>query len=151
MGDTKQWTTEQWTEKARQVHGDLYDYSLVKYEGSWKEVEIICPEHGPFKQKAAVHSTMGRGCPKCGREKQALSQTYTQEDFIRLAVATHGGRYDYSKTEYNPRVDGEQEPIIIICPDHGKFSQKAHGHLQGACCPECKMDKLSDVSAYGTN
>jgi Zn finger protein HypA/HybF involved in hydrogenase expression len=106
------------------------------------EVEIICPIHGPFHQLAATHTTMKHGCPDCGREKQALSQTYTQEDFLRLAHDRHGSRYDYSQAVYKPRIGGEQEPTTIICREHGPFPQRAHDHLQGKGCPDCKMDKL---------
>lgn len=141
----KQWSQEKWIEKAREVHGDLYDYSLVDYQGSWKEVRIICSIHSVFPQKAAVHSTMERGCPKCGRIKQAASQTYTQEDFLRLAQAVHGDKYDYSETEYKPRIGGKQEDVTIICRKHGPFPQKAHTHLNGAGCPECKQELLKEI------
>ncbi len=145
VSKAKRWTTERWIEKARDVHGEKYDYSFVHYDGSWEPVEIICPDHGVFFQKAAVHSTMGRGCPKCGRIKQAASQTYTQEDFLRLARERHGDRYDYSLAKYKPRIGGEQEPITIVCVVHGKFQQKAHDHLQGKGCPQCKIDKLKTI------
>ena len=141
-GDTKRWTTEQWTERAREIHGDFYDYSRVEYRGSWVEVEIICPIHDSFYQLAASHTAMRHGCPDCGREKQVLSQTYTQEDFLRLAHVCHGSRYIYSQAVYKPRIGGKQEPITIICRKHGPFPQKAHDHLQGEGCPDCKMEKL---------
>ena len=33
---------------AREIHGDKYDYSNVRYSTSDDPVEVICPEHGPF-------------------------------------------------------------------------------------------------------
>ena len=36
--------TEQFIEKAREVHGDKYDYSKVDYITSLKEVIIICKD-----------------------------------------------------------------------------------------------------------
>jgi hypothetical protein len=144
-GEAKRWSTEQWIERAKEVHGDKYDYSFVDYQGSWEEVEIICPLHGLFRQKAAVHTTMGMGCRKCGREKQALSQTYTQDDFLRLAHAVHGDLYDYSQAVYKPRVGGVQETMTIICRKHGPFPQRAHDHLNGKGCPTCKHERLKTV------
>lgn len=46
----------------REVHGDEYDYSLVKYEKSSTKVSIIS-EYGVFKQTPHKH-LQGRGCPK---------------------------------------------------------------------------------------
>lgn len=41
-------TTEEFIEKAKKVHGDKYDYSLVEYKDSRVKVKIICPKHGVF-------------------------------------------------------------------------------------------------------
>lgn len=58
-------TTEQFIKRAKQVHGDRYDYSLVNYRGMEKAVIIICRVHGEFSQQAAVHVNQGCGCQKC--------------------------------------------------------------------------------------
>ena len=57
---------EEFIKMAREVHGDKYDYSKVKYIGAHTKVCIICsePEHGEFWQTPNSH-TKGRGCPKC--------------------------------------------------------------------------------------
>lgn len=49
-------------EKAKKIHGDKYDYSLLKKE---KYITIICPKHGCFIQNRMDH-LQGCGCPKCG-------------------------------------------------------------------------------------
>ena len=41
-------TTEDFIARAKQIHGDTYDYSKVKYKNSVSKVEIICREHGSF-------------------------------------------------------------------------------------------------------
>ena len=56
--------TEEFIEKAKQVHGDRYDYSKVKYEHCATPVTIICPEHGEFKQLPYEHMR-GKGCGIC--------------------------------------------------------------------------------------
>lgn len=145
ISKTKRMSEEQWIEKARKVHEDFYDYSLVNYKGSWKPVEIICPEHGVFSQKAACHTTMWHGCPKCGGEKQARGQEYSTDDFVLMAKKVHGERYDYSEAVYHPRKGGIQQKTKIICPNHGPFSQAAHMHLQGNGCPECKTERLKKL------
>jgi hypothetical protein len=46
------------------IHGSLYDYSLVEYVHSKQKVKIICKKHGMFEQTPHKH-TLGDGCPKC--------------------------------------------------------------------------------------
>lgn len=62
-------TTEEWIERARQVHGDKYDYSQTVYVNQRTNVKIICPIHGLFEQKADSH-IRGCGCRLCGLESE---------------------------------------------------------------------------------
>ena len=55
--------------KARTVHNNKYDYSLVEYVNAHKKVKILCPEHGVFEQNANNHLN-GQGCPVCKSFKQ---------------------------------------------------------------------------------
>jgi len=57
-------TTEEFIEKARQIHGDKYDYSKVNYIDSDTNICIICPEHGEFWMEPSNH-LMGQNCRKC--------------------------------------------------------------------------------------
>lgn len=52
-------------DKAREFHGEKYDYTLVEYEFVTDKVNIACPEHGPFPQTCENHYSSGAGCPKC--------------------------------------------------------------------------------------
>lgn len=58
-------TLEQFIIKARQVHGNLYDYSQAEYVTTHTKIRIICKEHGVFLQKPSHHCS-GVGCPNCG-------------------------------------------------------------------------------------
>jgi hypothetical protein len=53
----------------REVHGDKYDYSLVKYVNRRTKVTIICPEHGEFEQLPSSH-IRGRDCQICANKKK---------------------------------------------------------------------------------
>lgn len=55
-------------DQSKKIHGDKYDYSKVNYIHSHKPVEIICPKHGVFSQKASSH-IRGNGCPTCSESK----------------------------------------------------------------------------------
>lgn len=67
-------TDEIFIEKAKQVHGDKFDYSLVKYSGYENKITIVCNRHGEFLQSPHAH-LCGMGCPSCkksrGEEKVA--------------------------------------------------------------------------------
>src|SRR5690242_6340134 len=58
------YTTEEYIEEVKKIHGDKYDYSLVEYKNSYSNIKIICPEHGLFEQITGNHRS-GRGCPSC--------------------------------------------------------------------------------------
>ena len=130
-------TLEGFIKKAREVHGDKYDYSKVKYVNSHTKVCIICPEHGEFWQTPASHLS-GKNCPKCGFETIRESNSSTTEEFIKKAREVHGDKYDYSKVNY---MDTHTK-VCIICTEHGEFWQTPASHLKGSGCPNCNSSKL---------
>lgn len=60
--------TEQFIIKAKNIHGNVYDYSKVNYIDAHTEVCIICPIHGEFWQTPNKHLN-GHNCPKCRRSR----------------------------------------------------------------------------------
>lgn len=128
-------TTDDFIRQAKKVHGDKYDYSLVEYKGCDKEIEIICPIHGIFKQTPTQHLRT-KGCQKCSG-----SYIPSTEEFIENANKIHNYKYDYSLTEYK----GSHEYIKIICPIHGVFEQYATDHIKGCGCKKCKFERLSKI------
>ena len=119
-------TTEQFIQKAREVHGDKYDYSLVEYINSSTKVKITCHEHGEFEQVPNNH-LQGAGCIKCSRK------VINKEQFVERARKVHGDKYDYSMVEYLEMLNN----IKVICPQHGEFEQRAFLHLKGQGCNDC--------------
>jgi len=61
-------TTEEFINEAKLIHNNKYNYFLVKYISEKNKINIICPKHGEFKQKAGDH-IRGRGCPICRESK----------------------------------------------------------------------------------
>jgi hypothetical protein len=59
---------KQFIKRAREIHGDKYDYSLVELKNHTKKVCIVCPTHGKFMQKPLSHLD-GQGCDKCRHDK----------------------------------------------------------------------------------
>ena len=62
------WTTEYFIEKAKEKHGDKFDYSRSEYQSQEKDISFICPIHGKVTQKAKSHFTRS-GCFECDQEK----------------------------------------------------------------------------------
>lgn len=131
-GLNNRFTLSKFIEEARNVHGNKYDYSKVKYTNSTTEVCIICPEHGEFWQLPIVH-LRGNGCKKCGIEKTHNTQRKTLSQFIEESRNAHGDKYDYSKVNYI----GNKNKVCIICPEHGEFWQAPIKHINGSGCPRC--------------
>lgn len=127
-GKVYKMTNEEFIEKAREVHGDKYDYSKTTYKNSETKVCIICPEHGEFWKTPYDH-LKGQGCMRCAKHNRHI----TTEEFIENARKVHGNKYDYSKTVYKTT----HEPVCIICNEHGEFWQRPSSHLRGAGCPIC--------------
>jgi len=132
-------TTEEWIENARNVHGDKYDYSKVKYVGTHTKVCIICPIHGEFWQTPSNH-LQGQGCHKCANKTNGERCRLSKDEFIKKARKVHGDKYDYSKVKY----DGAHTKVCIICPKHGEFWQTPNEHKKGSGCPKCGNEANGD-------
>lgn len=134
--------------RAREVHGNRYDYSQSIYVNSSTPLTIICREHGPFSQRPTNHVTAGQGCNACGQAKARESHRLTQKEVIKRFVDKHGDRYDYSKVLF---VDIRTK-VTIGCRDHGNFAQLPSDHWYGRGCVQCmglevgnrKRKKLED-------
>ena len=125
--------------KAKEIHGEKYNYSNVEYVNSRTKISIICEEHGEFEQtpNAHTHKNKPQGCPKCGNIQKSKTNTKSQEEVINQFKEVHGDYYNYSKFVYkNANTKG-----IIICPKHGKFTQRVADHKKGVGCSKCQSSK----------
>jgi superfamily II DNA or RNA helicase len=123
-------TNEEIIRDFKSVHGDKYDYSLVKYKNGETKIKIICPEHGEFKQRAVDHMS-GSACKKCSGVYRP-----TTEEFIDIALKIHGDEYDYSKVNYI----NNREKVVITCKTHGDFNMQPSNHTHATKpqgCPKC--------------
>ena len=123
------YNTESFIEKAKNIHGDKYNYSKVFYVNTNEHVIIECKQHGEFKQIPDFHINRKCGCPKC-----SFSYKNTTLEFIKKAVQIHKHKYDYSHTNYV----NSTTPVTIICKNHGEFYQTPDIHIYQKCgCPSC--------------
>jgi len=129
-------SSKDFIKESKEVHGNRYDYSLVKYNGSSINVKIICKEHGIFKQKPVVHIN-GGGCKKCANIIISKSLTQDENIVIEKFKNIHSNKYDYSLVDYK----SSTKKVKIICKEHGMFEQIPNSHLQGVGCPRCYNSK----------
>lgn len=132
MGKTTRLTTEEFIKRAKEIHGNKYNYSMVEYINYETKVCIICPIHGKFWQTPLNH-LVGKGCKKCGIMNTIKKEKLTTEEFIKKAKEIHGDKYDYSKVKY---IDSHTK-VCVICPIHGEFWQSPTNHLSNNGCPKC--------------
>lgn len=123
---------EEFILKARDVHGDLYNYENSVYTHSQEYLKITCEIHGDFEQWPSNH-LQGTGCPTCAVE----SRRHTPESFLQKVKEIHEDTYDYSLVDFKSR----KEFVEIICKVHGTFSIRPSDHLNGRGCQECGQER----------
>ena len=123
--------------KAKQVHGDKYDYFKIKnYTKSREKYTIVCPTHGDFSMRFDKHMS-GRGCPKCSMQSSGVNKRLLQDEAILSYKEKHGDRYSYERTVYL----GDNNKITITCKEHGDFELIPSNHYKGSGCPKCTKIK----------
>jgi hypothetical protein len=127
-------TTETFIAKAREVHGDLYDYSKTIYVKSSQDVSIGCKKHGLFVQRAA-HHVQGSGCRACGTKTAGQKRVRASADsFEERARKIHGDRYNYDRVV----LVAVREKVTIFCNGcQQPFEQTPDSHLKGSGCESC--------------
>jgi hypothetical protein len=123
---------DEFIKKAKQIHGDKYDYSNIEYNCASEKITIMCRQHGNFEQTPNSH-LYGQGCRNCANEGTSDRLKSNKEDFQIKSINIHGDKYDYSKVEYINSIT----KVIITCKIHGDFEQLPRSHLQGCGCSKC--------------
>ena len=103
---------KEFVERAREVHGDKYDYSKVEYVNSRIKVCISCVQHGDFYQTPNNH-LRGQGCPKC--------REYKGEAQISKFLKAHNIEF---QTQYPIEYEGNIKGFTYIdfyLPQHNIF------------------------------
>ena len=147
----KAYTTEEFIERAKKIHGDTYDYSKVDYKKTKTKVTIICPKHGEFEQIPQSHLN-GTKCPYCGHENakrkiDIKTKDKREKEFIKNAIIKYGNFYDYSNVKYV----NNTTPVEITCPKHGIFKQTPHNHLSFIGCKLCSNENRSRLNKKTTD
>jgi hypothetical protein len=140
----KKITREELIIKLKEIHGEKYDYSLVKFSKEAKyqnKIKINCIEHGVFEQTVYAH-LKGANCWYCVNGKIDLN--------VIIARAKENGskkaNNDYSESKFIT----VNHKMKIICKNHDEpyaFWQLAKSHASGDGCPKC----VSSISLAETD
>lgn len=133
-------TVPEFIERAREIHGETYDYSRVAFGSQHDRISIVCPSHGVFEQAVNDH-LKGHGCSACAYETNGAAQSLRNprvqmmnaEEFVRKSRIIHGDAFSYSRVNYR----GVRKKVVITCDHHGPFEQLPSNHLAGHGCPKC--------------
>jgi Zn finger protein HypA/HybF involved in hydrogenase expression len=138
----KKFTWDDFAKKAREKHGNKYEYSKVNYVNTYTKVKIYCNKCKKYFEQAPYKHLMGKGCSKCKG-----TQKLTLKEFVKRAKKKHENKYGYNESVY----EGIFKPIKIYCKKCNKyFLQRANDHLQGCGCPKCKGKSRSESRTFTT-
>lgn len=140
-------TFDDFVKRAREKHGDKFQYIESSYKNMQSKLSLICQTHGEVQMTGNSHHVSKTGCPKCRHVSAAMNKTRPFDEFIRLGKEKHNNKYDYSKViEYKNR----SSKLCIICPIHGEFFQTVENHLAGGC-RKCADDLHASKSRKTTD
>lgn len=127
----------------KKVHGDKYDYSLLKsfiesgeYGGVKTKLPIVCPEHGLFWQSYHHHAYRRHQCPKCVKN----GVKYTLEEYKKKIKEIFGDKIIVISDKYI----NAHAKMKFECYIHGEFETKPYVLLQGHTCPKCGKINASE-------
>jgi hypothetical protein len=124
------------------IHNNKYKYVLNDGVKDSSKIIIICDEHGEFMQTVNNHLA-GHGCPQCNMT--GGHNKLTTQEFIKRAMAVHGSKYMYDKSDYQSYSTG----LIIECREHGEFIQSPSNHLAGNGCSRCALERAASGMSLG--
>ena len=129
-------TTEEYISKAKQIHNNIYDYSITHYSGSHKKLKIICPIHGEFEIIAKDHLN-GQGCGKCKSIKLWNSRgRITTNEFIEKYYNKFPQNQNKLLFDDSYYINNKTK-ITVKCVYHGEFEITPNNLMLGRGCSLC--------------
>jgi hypothetical protein len=116
----KEWriTTGSFIERAKNIHGDSFDYSEVCYVNPKTKIKVKHNKCGSWLFiRPHNHLSHEIGCRFCATEERAKKRRGDTESFIERARKIHGDEFDYSEAYYK----NARDPVKIIHKSCGKI------------------------------
>jgi hypothetical protein len=103
-------------------------------------IQVECAVHGISQTPYRSGNHNIYPCAKCGQIQAAINQTYTNEQYVDLALAAHNNTYEYKVVN---------NIIFAVCKKHGSFelsgNRKANHLNRLSGCVKCKLDHFHDT------
>ena len=129
---------EEFFKRSNIVHHNKYDYSKSNFVDLSTEVLIYCIIHSNFfKQKPLTHIRGNTNCEYCVKDKLIKyyeNKRVSTSEIVKRFKKQHKNKYDYSLIQNPIKCE---DKINIVCPNHGKFTQRVSNHIRGDGCPTC--------------
>ena len=140
MSNARLSSKEDFIAKAKRIHGDKYDYSLVEYVGNKTKVKVICPKHGEFLVRPDNHTNSGSGCKRCALENRKPVFISSQEIKLQNWLTENGILFEAS----NRKILSGYE-LDLFLPEYN-LAIEVNGiywhSIERACKPEFHNLKL---------
>lgn len=104
------------------------------YKGQKTPINCLCKIHNNHYFQTPDNILQGKnGCSFCKKDTAIINYKKPIEEFIKESNIIHNNYYKYHDTCYNNLHD----LIVIECPEHGHFKQRANNHIRGHGCKKC--------------
>jgi len=126
-------------EDFKNVHGDTYDYSKVKFYNARTPVVITCKKHGEFLQRPRDHKR-GQGCRQCFLERNASART--KDIHVLISELLSITKYNYPALSSAKAIKAHTK-ILIECAVCGtqKYSKVCNILTGYTGCKVCSSSK----------
>ena len=122
--------TSEFIKKAKSIHNDKFDYSLVN---SIKSIKIKCNTCLLVFEQTPNQHIKNKKCMNCYKINMTLL-------FIKKAKEIHENKYDYTNTKY---ISGVNTKITFVCNKcNSECTQFVNNHLQGCGCRNCWLKDI---------
>lgn len=144
--------TEDFIKRAKEKHGDKYNYLKSVYKNKRTKVIIHCNIHDIDFEQLPLNHIRGQGCPICGKKiAQERSGNYknkrkTKEEFQNDLNKIYGEKYEVLSEYVNNKTK-----VKIYChnknsdgKEHGVFYIKPNDLICGHGCKRCVHSSLEE-------
>ncbi len=137
---------QEFSAKAKALHGDRFDYSAVVYINCYTKVQISCSKHGSFLQTPHQH-LHGQGCRQCAIDNSSWPESdvlflkkhyvaqgpaYCQVQLKRSAASVHNKavRLGIGLHRNHPLHDMSPKVFTVLCRNARKRGLKVEISMQ---------------------
>src|SRR3989338_2344570 len=131
------WTLPRFLDKAREIHGDKYDYDAITaahIRGVQSHLPITCKKCDYFwEPQLSNHIHQQSNCPKC-----AGTLPWDLERFLLWGLKHNSDKFDYSRVTQD-HFQGNTSKIPVKCMIcEFEFETSIANHVNGGFgCPDC--------------